>query len=103
MSTIDAALLLVLGASAPIITWIAAVLVRAAWQRPRIQFLTSTALLTLPIAAVVDVVVLSAINGLAGQPVGSDTVRIVFRLILLVLVAAVFRWWWIYRTGGFRD
>lgn len=103
MSGWDGILLLLLVASAPIVTYIALVLGRAAWKRPGISFLTATAIMTAPIAAVVDVSVLAGINNVIGQPVAIDTVRVAYRLILLTLVGAVFRWYVVYRKTGFKD
>ena len=82
---------------------VAVILVRAAWQKPRIWLLTLMALVSVGIAVVVGVSILAVANIAAGYPVPPDVTRLGFRAALLVLAAFPPIFLWVYRTGRFRD
>lgn len=95
-----------LNVSAISLVWIipiAFVLIRAALQKPHYWSLTLFALLTLGIAALEVAYIANATNALLGYPVSQDLSRIGFRLAALIVALFPPVFWFVYRSGRFRD
>lgn len=82
---------------------LAIVLIRAARTKPAIWALTLFTVLITIIAAVIVAYVLAVANYAAGYPVPIDIARSLLRLLLVPLAAFPYLFFWVLRTGRFRD
>ncbi len=81
---------------------VAAILVRAAWKRPRIKALTFSAALSVVIALAVTLYVLTVAN-YSAQVVPDEAMRVVLRFVLLLVALWPLGFLYAYVTGRFRD
>ena len=81
----------------------AAVLVVAAWRKPHIWALTIMAMSTVAIALGISAYQFAVTNAAAGYPVDREVSRIILRSALILIEALPLVFWFVYRTGRFRD
>lgn len=97
---------LLLGASIFSLAWIIPIvvlLIREARKKPHIWALTLFTYVCACIAALVVSYVAAASNAAAGSPIPPDALRVLFRAVALILGLFPPLFWWVYRTGRFRD
>ena len=82
---------------------VAVILIRAAYQRPRIWALTLMAIASSGIALLVIAYVVAALNNVAGSPLSVDVLRVLFRFSAVVLALFPPMFLYVYSTGRFRD
>lgn len=82
---------------------LARVLTQAAREKPSIWALTLFALLASIIAAVIVSYIAAVANSAAGYPVPQDIAKSVLRLLLVPLAAFPYLFFWVLKTGRFRD
>lgn len=81
----------------------AVILIVAAWKRPRIWALNIMALSTAAIALGISAYQFAVGNAAAGYPVDQAIARIILRGSLILIEALPLVFFWVYRTGRFRD
>lgn len=84
-----------------IVSWLSAyVLVRAAWQKPRIGALNERAAIAVLIALFGTVSTILVFNTEADHLLlDAEWARVLFRLCLLALLGIPAYWTWLYRSG----
>ena len=81
----------------------AVILVIAALRRPHIWALTIMALATTAIALGISAYQFAVANAAAGYPVPQDISRTILRLAFIAIEILPLLFFWVYRTGRFRD
>lgn len=97
---------ILLNLSAFSLVWIlpiAVLLTRVAMQRPHYWALTLFALLTVGIALLEAAYIAAATNAFLGYPIPKEVAQVGFRLSALVVAMFPPIFWWVYKTGRFRD
>lgn len=80
-----------------------AILVMAALKRPHIWALTIMAMTTVAITVGISAYQFAVANAAAGYPVSQDVARTILRLSLILIEALPLVFFWVYKTGRFRD
>lgn len=81
---------------------VVAILMRAAWKRPRIMFLTMSAISSFLVALGIGAYCAAVLNAQADYIFPAEPMRIILRLILFGIALFPFWWLWLYLTGRFR-
>lgn len=84
----------------PIVGW---VLTGAARKQPRISFLTFTAGFVDVVGVLILTYLFAVFNKALGSPLPPETAQVALRGVLIGLGLSCVWFFWLYRTGRFRD